>query len=171
MVWVGGAAFITLFSEQILEPFGAYFAKIKALAPPDYLPAPFNPLHRLNLPPKDFLGTPLAGNWKLLLVFIPLHIVAMFTEELMWRGYALPLQEIMFGSWAWLVNGLMWAWLLHMVLKWHFVGMLLGMLLAPFVAQQTQSTWASFFAHAIPNALLWVLLLLGVMASSMYDDI
>ena len=88
----------------------------------------------------------------------------MFSEELMWRGYLLPLQEAQFGLYAWVINGMMWAWLMHVVLKWHFAAMIPGMLAAPLAAQLVQSTWASFAVHAISNAPLWVLLLLGILA-------
>ncbi len=161
--WIIAAVVATAFFDQLFEPVGKYFARFKALAPPDYLPAPFNPLKELTLPPREFCGAPLPGNWKLLLVFAPLHLLAMFCEELMWRGYLLPQQEALFGQWAWVVNGLLWAWLVHAVLKWHFVGMLPGMLLTPLIAQTTQSTWAALIVHATPNALLWVLLLWGIM--------
>lgn len=161
--WVAGGVLITIFSDQLLEPIGKYFAKKKLLAPPSYLPAPFNPLHKMTIPPSEFFGVNLKGNFKLLLVFIPLHLTAMFAEEFMWRGYLLPLQENVLGGWAWVFNGILWAWGVHAVLKWHFIGMIPGMLMAPLIAQQTQSTWASLIVHAFPNSLLWILLFLGVM--------
>jgi len=157
------ALLATLVLDQILEPVGKKFARMRLLKPPSYLPAPFNPLEKFNIPPREFMGTKLRGNWKLFFLFVPLHILAMFSEEIMWRGYFLPLQEAMFGDLAWLVNGLMWAWLVHFALKWHFVGMLPGMLIAPWVAQHTGSTLAAFFVHAGANSILWVLLLLGIL--------
>lgn len=165
-LWVGVAILATIVLDQLLEPIGKFLARIKGLAPPAYLPAPFHPLKRFSIPPKEFFGVPLKGNWKLLMVFIPLHILAMFSEEMMWRGFLLPIQETMFGEFAWVVNGLLWAWLLHMALKWHFVGMLPSMLIAPFIAQYTGSTWASFAVHAIGNSPLWIILLIGVIGSS-----
>jgi membrane protease YdiL (CAAX protease family) len=119
-------------------------------------------LKKFTFPPKEFFAVELCGNWRLLLIFIPLHILAMFSEEIMWRGYILPLQEISFGNWAWVVNGILWAWIVHAALKWHFVGMLPSMLIAPYIAQQTGSTWASFAVHALGNSPLWILLLIGV---------
>ena len=162
---VGVAVLLTAFFDQALEPIGKYFAKKKVFAPPDYLPAPFNPLKKFTIPPREFFGVKLKGNWKLLIIFVLLHFIAMFSEEIMWRGYLLPLQENMFGSLAWVLNGLLWAWLVHAVLKWHFIGMIPGMLLAPLLAQYTQSTWASLIVHAVPNSLLWVLLLAGVLGA------
>ncbi|EEG79111.1 CPBP family intramembrane glutamic endopeptidase [Dethiobacter alkaliphilus] len=162
-IWVGVAIILTIVFDELFKPIGKYFAKKRFFAPPEFLPAPFNPLKEFTFPPKDFLGTQLKGNWKLLVVFIPLHLLAMFSEEIMWRGYMLPLQEGIFGGWAWVFNGFLWAWVVHAVLKWHFIGMLPGMLIAPLIAQHTQSTWASFLTHAVPNSILWVLLLIGVL--------
>jgi membrane protease YdiL (CAAX protease family) len=162
-LWVAGAVLVTAVADEALKPVGQYLARKRFFAPPDFLPAPFHPLKEFAMPPQEFLGAPLRGNWTLLLVFIPLHLLAMFSEEMMWRGYLLPLQEAMFGNWAWVLNGILWAWLVHALLKWHVIGMLPGMLAAPFIAQHTQSTWASLLAHGVPNALLWVVLLLGVL--------
>ena len=162
--WVVAAVVITVLADQLLEPVGKFFAKVKIFSPPSYLPAPFNPLRKMSLPPRDFFGVTLHGNWKLLLIFIPLHLLAMFSEEMMWRGYLLPLQEMFLGDFAWVFNGMLWAWLVHAVLKWHFIGMIPGMLVTPFIAQFTQSTWASVIVHAVPNALLWILLVWGVLS-------
>ena len=164
-MWIGFGVIFTIIFDQILEPIGKFLAKVKVLSPPEYLPAPFNPLVKFNLPPKDFFGVPLKGNWKLFIVFVPLHLIAMFSEEMMWRGYLLPLQENMFGNIAWIINGILWAWLLHIALKWHFIGMLPSMLIAPFIAQYTESTWASFAVHAIGNSPLWIILLIGIINS------
>ena len=162
--WVLGGIFVTVVADQLLAPIGKKLAKVKVLSPPDYLPAPFNPLKPLTIPLKQFFDVNLPGNWKFLLIFIPLHLAAMVSEEVMWRGFLLPIQENMFGNYAWVINGLLWAWLVHAILKWHFIGMLPGMLAAPFVAQMTGSTWSAVIVHVIPNSILWILLLWGVLS-------
>lgn len=161
-LWVGGAVVATILFDQLLEPIGKVFAKMVLFAPPSYLPAPFNPLKKMELPPADFFGVKMYGNWKLLFLFVPVHLLAMFSEEMMWRGYFLPIQEGMVGDWAWVLNGLLWAWLVHVCLKWHFISMLPSMLIAPWIAQYTGSTWASFAVHAIGNSVLWMLLGFGI---------
>lgn len=161
-LWVGAAIILTILFDQLLEPFGKIFAKNRLFAPPSYLPAPFNPLKKMELPPAEFFGVKLYRNWKPLFIFIPFHLLAMFSEELMWRGFFLPIQEGMFGEWAWVINGLLWAWLVHACLKWHFISMLPSMLIAPLIAQYTGSTWASFAVHSIGNSVLWMLLVYGI---------
>jgi len=125
----------------------------------------------MELPPSEFFGVTLYGNWKMITIFIPLHLFAMFSEEIMWRGFFLPIQQEIFGNWAWIVNGLLWAWVVHACLKWHFINMLPSMLIAPWIAQCTSSTWASFATHAIGNSLLWILLLAGVIKKAKPQNI
>ena len=84
----------------------------------------------------------------------------------------LPPYELVGAQWRltkqhcsnWVSNGSLWAWLVHAVLKWHFIGMVPGMLLTPLIAQATQSTWAGLVVHARPNALLRLLPLWGILS-------
>ena len=55
----------TPLADQLLEPIGNHLARLKALAPPTYLPAPFNPLQKMAMSPRAFFGVALPGNWKL----------------------------------------------------------------------------------------------------------
>lgn len=158
-----GALIVCLISDLSLDGIGRWLGRIHFFAPPDYLPVPFNPFLEINLPFKEFLGVQLKGNWGILFVFVPLHITAMLGEELMWRGYILPRQEVKFGKWAWLINGLFWAYILHACLKWQFIGMLPSMLLTPWIAQKCRSTWASAFVHILGNSPIWILILLGIL--------
>ena len=160
--WVLGALAVNVMADAALHGTGKWLASMPAFAPPDYLPGLFNPLVKM-FPVTDLFGTPLRGNWWILAAWIPLHTLAMFGEELMWRGYILPRQEVSYKRYAWLVNGLLWAFILHACLKWQYIGMLPGMLIVPLVAQKTRSTWASVFVHVLSNAPIWVILLLGVL--------
>jgi len=91
---------INLLQASFLDGIGRWLGRINFFAPPDYLPIPFNPFLKVTLPFKEFLGVQLKGNWGILFVFVPLHITAMSGEELMWRGYILPRQEVKYGRWA-----------------------------------------------------------------------
>lgn len=153
---------ISFVSEGVLGGTGHYFAQFHMLAPPDYLPIPFNPLKQIAFPMTEYMGISLKGNWLFLILFIILHSLAMLGEEIMWRGYILPRQEIRFGRMAWLVNGLLWAYVMHLCLKWNVIAMLPSMLIAPYAAQKTQNTWVSLGIHMIPNMMIWAMILIGV---------
>jgi len=69
----------------------------------------------------------------------------MLSEEVMWGGFFLPIQQEIFGNWTWVV---------HACLKWLFINMLPSMFLAPWIAQFTNSTWASFATYSNRNGIL-----------------
>ena len=48
-------------------------------------------------------------------------------------------------------------------MKWNFISFLPSMLITPFVAQKTKNTWVSLLIHGVPNTILWILLLSGIL--------
>jgi membrane protease YdiL (CAAX protease family) len=163
-LWVVGVFLVCTVSDEALQVIGKWMATIPFFAPPDYLPPMFHPLKEVVFPPTEFLGAPLKGNWGILALWLPLTLVSMVGEEFMWRGYILPRQELRFGRWAWVVNGLMWAFLVHACMKWAFIGMLPSMLLTPWIAQKLKNTNASLFVHVFGNVVLfWMFLISGVL--------
>lgn len=97
---------------------------------------------------------PLQGRWDVLAwLLFGLVVFNIGGEELWWRGVILPRQELAFGRWAWLVNGLLWD-LFHIF--YHatlgsVVAYLPSTLPLAFVAQRTRSTWPGIVAHLIGN--------------------
>ena len=134
--------------------------------PPRHLPAFIDPPVELDLVPTEFLGAPLRGNWWILLWWVALLFLSNLGEELVWRGYILPRQELSLGKGAWVVNGLEWNFLVHAVLKWQYLGMLPSMLPIPWLAQRTKNTWASFVVHCGGNLLIVVLLVPDIVGTS-----
>lgn len=100
----------------------------------------------------QILGLPFS--WGLLIYYlIGLFLFNILGEELWWRGYILPRQELAFGSYAWVINGVLWA-------GFHaFYHTNLGILVSylpttvgiAFVAQRTRSTWPGIIAHFVSN--------------------
>ncbi len=163
-LWIIGVWLICIISDESLSGIGKWLATVPLFAPPDYLAAPFNPLKEVVFPMTEFFGAPLKGNWMILMVWIPLNLISMIGEELMWRGYILPRQELTYGRWAWVVNGLLWAFLVHVCMKWHYIGMLPSMLLTPWLAQKMKNTSASAYVHIGGNVItLFLFLVAGVM--------
>jgi membrane protease YdiL (CAAX protease family) len=79
-----------------------------------------------------------------------LFIVNVFTEELWWRGYVLPRQELEHGKSAWIVNGVLWS-LFHLWKWWAVPFMLLKQWMIPFVAQRTRNTTPAILIHLFSN--------------------
>ncbi len=163
-LWIiGGILFVLIFDFIIMEPVSKWMATIPLFSAPNHFPILFHPLKEIEFPITNFLGISLNGNWIFLIVLIVLHTTAMIAEEFMWRGYILPRQEKTYGKYAWLVNGLLWGYLLHFVMKWNFISFLPSMLITPFIAQKTKNTWVSLMIHGIPNTILWILILSGIL--------
>jgi membrane protease YdiL (CAAX protease family) len=83
-------------------------------------------------------------------------------EELWWRGYILPRQELQHGRWTWLVHGVLWA-LFHSFKWWVVPAMLITCLVIPFVAQRTKNTWPGIVIHFSVNGLGILLDVLGIL--------
>jgi membrane protease YdiL (CAAX protease family) len=71
-------------------------------------------------------------------------------EELWWRGYILPRQELTHGKITWFIHGILWA-CFHMFKWWAVPFMLVTCLIIPFAAQKTRNTWPGMINHIIIN--------------------
>jgi membrane protease YdiL (CAAX protease family) len=83
-------------------------------------------------------------------------------EELWWRGFILPRQELVHGRWTWLVHGVLWAWF-HAFKWWVVPAMMITCLVIPFVALRTRNTWPGIFIHLGINGLGILLDVLGIL--------
>lgn len=131
-------------------------------------PSEFTALRAALVSSTEFLGIPMAGEWWLLLWGLVLLIVLnIFGEELWWRGYILPRQELAHGRWAWLVNGVLWAafHIFYHTTLFSLVSYVPGCCAIAYVAQRTRSTWPAVIGHTIANGLFLVVLFRGITGS------
>ena len=85
-------------------------------------------------------------------------------EELWWRGYVLPRQELAFGRITWVVHGLLWS-VFHLFMQpslWDAVRMEISGVALSFVAQRTKSTWPGVVGHGFGNLPFFLSLVRGV---------
>lgn len=109
-----------------------------------------------------FMGEPLSGEWWMLLGYTLFVLLNVLGEELWWRGYILPRQELALGRHAWLPHGLLWT-LFHLFFYWELVMLLPGALALAYVARRTRSTWPGVIAHTIYNLPGVVIIAVGVL--------
>ncbi|WP_416840436.1 CPBP family intramembrane glutamic endopeptidase [Haloferax sp. DFSO52] len=152
------AGLLVLAVEALLEPVSVWVATIVPLPLPAVLPPLLDPLTPVDVPPSAFMGMPLAGNLWIVPFWILAFVVNIAGEELLWRGYLLPRQEAVFGRWAWLLNGILWAYVVHAFMWWNFVTLLPTSLVTPYLAQRYETTWAGITVHGLGNA-IWVVVL------------
>jgi len=124
---------------------------------PDGLPALVDPRVSFDLAALDRLaGGSLAGRWDLAALFIFMFIFNMVGEELWWRGYILPRQELTHGKLTWLLHGLQWTFF-HAFKWWDMIGLLPVCLILSFSAQKLKNNWPVLIAHSLVNGISVVL--------------
>jgi membrane protease YdiL (CAAX protease family) len=107
-------------------------------------------------------GGVLRGQWDLLLLYLVSFFFNIVGEELWWRGYILPRQEIRHGRWTWLLHGTLWT-LFHLFKWWDMIGLLPVCLVLSFAAQRLKNNWPVLIAHALMNGISVLLVAAGVM--------
>ncbi len=117
--------------------------------------------------PKDFMGISLHGAWWILFYYA--FVILVFNiggEELWWRGYVLPRQELAFGRATWVIHGILWS-VFHLFMQptlWDTVRMAVTGVALAFVAQRTQSTWPGIVGHSFGNLAFFLSLVNGVVS-------
>lgn len=140
----------------LLLPTAKYLASIRLLAPPAFLPAILNPNQAVpGNGLTEFLGVPLRGAyWILPVYFVFLTLFNILGEELWFRGYLLPRQELTWGSSAWVYHGVFWCLFHTPIYPWTILYLLPTTLAVSYAAQKFNSTWAGFIIHYAGNGLL-----------------
>ena len=105
------------------------------------------------------MGIPLHGAWWILVYYAVVILVCNIGgEELWWRGYVLPRQELAFGRATWVIHGILWS-VFHLFMQptlWDTVRTAITGIALSFVAQHTKSTWPGILGHSF-NKGIWIL--------------
>lgn len=109
----------------------------------------------------QFIGPALRNNWDIVLLFLVTFVFNIVGEELWWRGYILPRQELTHGRATWLIHGLLWTGF-HAFKYWELLSLLPVTLVLAYVSQRTKNNWPTLIAHAIVNGLGLILVLQAV---------
>jgi membrane protease YdiL (CAAX protease family) len=115
--------------------------------------------------PHDFMGRSLLGAWWIPVYYAVVMLVCNIGgEELWWRGYVLPRQELAFGRSGWVVHGIFWS-IFHLFIQptlWDTTRMAITGVALSFVAQRTRSTWPGIVGHSFGNLPFFLSLVKGV---------
>ena len=145
--------------EILLVQTVPYMLQAGRIAPPTIIPELFNPTLDITAGLSTFFDVPVRGNWWLVLFWMGWLVVNIGGEELLWRGYALPLQEKALGRYAWLINGLCWNLLVHAFMYWNFIVLMPISLIIPYLVQRYQNTWIGIWIHGLGNLMVLVILI------------
>lgn len=160
--WAIGLFVVGFLLTGLLIPSAQSIARLPAFSPPAFLPDVLNPLSPKATSLHQFMGVPLAGQWWLLAVYaLFLLFFNLLGEEIWFRGYLLPRQQLVYGRWSWLVHGMLWT-LFHLpIYPWYVVYLLPTALSVSYAAQKTGSSWASYLVHGLGNGLLVLIPITG----------
>jgi len=107
----------------------------------------------------------LMDNEYLFIILLPVLFFFNYVgEEILWRGYILPRQEVSLGKYAWILNGV-----LHGVFHLSF-GLLTNIiaipiyLMIPFVTHKTKNTSTAIIIHFILGAPMQILVVFGIIS-------
>jgi membrane protease YdiL (CAAX protease family) len=126
---------------------------------PSHLPGIADP--RVTFTPEalvQWAGGRIHGRWDIAILYLFVFFFNIAGEELWWRGYILPRQELTLGRQTWWIHGLMWA-CFHVFKWWDILPLLPMCLLTGYCAQRTRSTWGVLIGHALSNGMSMVAIL------------
>jgi membrane protease YdiL (CAAX protease family) len=161
-LWVLGGFLVVQALELLLSPTRTILAELPMLAPPPYTPQLFDPAFEIEEGLTHLFGVPLEGNWWLIGFWLLWLVVNIGGEELLWRGWALPLQERVFGRHAWLLNGILWNVMVHAFMPWGYFTLLPISLILPYLVQRHGSTWIGIIIHGLGNLLVLAVIIPGI---------
>lgn len=162
-VLLGFGLFITIAAGyQLFSGLGAALIRAGLIPIPSNLPALVDPLAGFTPAALDRMaGGWLLGQWAVVLLFAVLLFFNIAGEELWWRGYILPRQELTHGRWTWLLHGLLWN-VFHIFKWWDMIALLPVTLILSYAAQRLKNNWPVIIAHALLNGLSLVIVTAGV---------
>ena len=161
-LWIVGGFLVAFLGNGALAFTAQWIASIPLFAPPAAL-AYLDPRTLPHLSYTRFMGVPLLDNWWVLVAVLLLLVVNILGEELWWRGYILPRQELSYGKGVWVVHGLLWT-LFHVVFyPWALLSYLPICLTIPFIAQRLKNTWPGIILHFVINGVVLIPITLGIL--------
>ncbi|MFC2024852.1 CPBP family intramembrane glutamic endopeptidase [Chloroflexota bacterium] len=104
----------------------------------------------------------LGQSW-MLLIWVPMFFFNIMGEELLWRGYILPRQELAHRKYAWIVNAILWL-VFHISFGWSSMLMTLPVIITiPFLVQKRANTWIGVIIHGGINGPAFIAISLGLL--------
>ena len=160
--WTAGLVLLFVGGQLTLLPTAAWLAESLPLPLPSVLPPAIDPRVAQSAVPTEFFGVPLQANYWIAVMYLAMLFINIFGEELWWRGYILPRQEMVHGRWTWLVHGLLWT-LFHLPFWWNLINLLPSTLSLSYVVSKLKNSTPGIIAHSVMNGLGFLVILAGVL--------
>lgn len=96
------------------------------------------------------------------LIWLPMFFFNIMGEELLWRGYILPRQELAHGKYAWIINSALWT-MFHIPFGWSLILMTIPtLMIIPYIVQKRANTWIGVILHVGINGPGFIAVALGL---------
>jgi membrane protease YdiL (CAAX protease family) len=123
--------------------------------PPNWFPASQNPLKEVNGVGDALPGVEFSGNIPFLILFLFTGVTNIIAEDTYYRGILIPKLHGLFGQWAWLAGGLVFA-LKHIYVWWRIQEVLPLAIAGAFLFGPAGSLPLAMLAHFLGNfGLTW----------------
>jgi len=156
--WKTWALFLVVFATAFALTFPLIAASQTTAAiapPPDWFPASQNPLKEVNGVEDALPGIAFSSNYLFLLLFLFTGVMNVVGEDTFYRGVLIPKLHGLFGQWAWLVGGLVFA-LKHIYVWWRIQEVLPLAIAGAFLFGPAGSLPMAMLAHFLGNfGLTW----------------
>jgi membrane protease YdiL (CAAX protease family) len=147
-LWSIGIFLATLALFLLLQPVTGWLIGSGVVPLPPNLPAFLDPAVEATAVLYDQAAGGVQGNWTFLLTSLLLLVLNVVGEELWWRGYILPRQEVASGESVWLLHGIGWT-LFHAALWWNLLNLLPLTLGLVFVVSRRRNTTGGLLIHTL----------------------
>jgi membrane protease YdiL (CAAX protease family) len=161
LAWALATILIMLGTYLALGFTARWLATYPAFSPHPAFPPELRPGAEREIVPGLFMGMQLKGQWWVLLVYLMGWMFNITGEELWFRGFMLPRQELVHGKAAWLANGLCFT-LFHIMWKWNLIALLPGSLFLSYAVQRRKTTWVGMIAHGFLNITTAIAIAAGI---------
>jgi membrane protease YdiL (CAAX protease family) len=164
-LWALGLSSFGLITAGFLGAISRALINMQIIPLPSSIPSALDPRVGTSIDTlRAQLDGRLEGNWPVVIVFFVVLFFNVFGEELWWRGYILPRQELAFGRWTWLIHGTLWC-LSHAFKYWDYLTLLPFTLGLAYVSQRLRNNVPAIIAHYVLNGIAWLGLLVLVLGA------
>ncbi len=161
-VWGMGVFIVAMFGYGLFNVASVVMLEQGWLSIPSSVPAFFDPQVTMSASLfAEMVGGQIVGNWSIIVLYSIMLFFNVVGEELWWRGYILPRQEVRYGRFAWVWHGLLWT-SFHLFKWWDLLGLLPVCLVIAYVSQRTQNNWPALIAHFLFNGLGLLVMMIAV---------
>jgi membrane protease YdiL (CAAX protease family) len=111
----------------------------------------------------DFTGisNTIKGEYNVIPLYFLYLFFNIFGEELLWRGFLLPIQEVYFKKYAWFLNGIFWL-AFHLLFGISVFIMLPLLFILPYLVQRQKNTWVGIIIHSFTGLIGFFSLINGI---------